>query len=57
MSLGMHTLLSVALGALGGFFYQRVIGCRSGACAITANPYVATLYGAMVGFLLSGTTR
>ena len=52
-----HTLLSIALGAVGGFLYYRFIGCRSGACAITGNPYLATLYGALVGFLMSGVRR
>lgn len=52
-----HTLLSIALGAVGGFVYQRFIGCRSGACAITANPYVSTLYGALVGFMMAGANR
>jgi hypothetical protein len=52
-----HTLLSIALGALGGFLYQRFIGCRSGACAITSNPYISTLYGAFLGYLLSGARR
>jgi hypothetical protein len=34
--------------------YERVVGCRTGACAITANPYISTLYGALMGYLLSG---
>jgi hypothetical protein len=53
----MRTILSVLLGAAAGLAYQRFIGCRTGACAITSNPYVSTLYGAVVGFLLSGGLR
>lgn len=49
-----RTLLAVAIGAIGGFFYYRVIGCRSGVCPLGSNPYVSTLYGALLGYLLSG---
>ena len=43
----------VALGAAGGFAFHRVVGCRSGACPIWANPYAATIYGALLGLLLA----
>ncbi len=52
-----RTLLFVLGGAVLGFGYQRLVGCRSGTCAITSNPYVATLYGAVVGYLVSGGLR
>lgn len=48
----LRLALFVLGGALAGFFYHRFIGCRSGACAITANPYLSTLYGAFMGVLL-----
>ena len=44
----------VLVGALAGFLYQRLVGCRTGTCAITSNPYVATLYGAFMGYVVSG---
>jgi hypothetical protein len=44
-------------GATVGFAYQRLVGCRSGACVITSNQYVATLYGALMGYLASGGLR
>jgi hypothetical protein len=49
--------LFVLGGAALGFGYQRLIGCRSGMCLITSNPYVATLYGAVMGYLVSGGLR
>ncbi len=52
-----RTIAFVVLGAALGLAYQRFIGCRTGACPITANPYVSTLYGALMGFLLSGGIR
>jgi hypothetical protein len=49
-----HTVAYVAGGALLGFAYHKIVGCRSGACPITANPYISTLYGALMGFFVSG---
>jgi len=39
-------------GAVAGFLYYRLVGCRSGACPITSSPVISTLYGAVLGFLL-----
>ncbi len=49
----LEMILGGALGAGLGFAYQRVVGCRSGVCPITANPYTATLYGAVMGVLFA----
>jgi hypothetical protein len=48
----MTTLLQVLSGAALGFAWHKVIGCRSGACPITANPYISTIYGALLGFMM-----
>ncbi len=50
----IHTLAYVAGGAAFGFGYHKLVGCSSGACPITANPYISTLYGALMGFLVGG---
>jgi hypothetical protein len=52
-----RSLLFVLGGAALGLAYQRLIGCRTGACPITSNPYVSTLYGALIGLLASGSLR
>lgn len=55
--MGIRLVLFVLGGAALGFAYHRVVGCRTGTCPITANPYISTIYGAVVGYLLSGGLR
>ena len=50
----LRVALSSLVGGVVGFLYQRFVGCRTGTCAITSNPYVSTLYGAFIGYLASG---
>ena len=42
----------VATGLLGGWLYYYYVGCLSGTCPITSNPYKMMLYGAVMGYLL-----
>ncbi len=43
--------LFAATGASAGFAYYYFIGCNSGTCPISGNPYISTLYGAVMGIL------
>lgn len=46
-------VLGVILGGGFGFFYYRLIGCKTGTCFITGNPYISTIYGALLGGLVA----
>ncbi len=46
-------ILGIAGGAIIGFAYYFFIGCQSGSCAITSNPYISTAYGALIGLLFA----
>jgi hypothetical protein len=35
-------------GAL-GYAYYALVGCSSGACPITSNPWISTFWGATIG--------
>jgi len=45
-------LIGVVIGAIGGFSYYYFIGCSSGSCPITSNPYLMTVYGVFFGAVL-----
>lgn len=46
------TIIGVFVGAIAGYFYWQQVGCSSGSCAITSNPYNSTIYGSIMGGLL-----
>lgn len=51
----VFTILSLAgmvAGALGGYLYYLNVGCTTGACAITSSPYISTVWGGAMGFLV-----
>lgn len=45
-------IVGLGVGAIAGYFYWQQVGCISGTCAITSNPYNSTIYGAVMGGLL-----
>ncbi|MEW6511011.1 MAG: DUF6132 family protein [Bacteroidota bacterium] len=54
MRTALRRAVFIGLGAAGGFAYYFFIGCVSGACPITSNPYLSTAYGAFIGLILAG---
>jgi len=45
-------VLFTVLGGLGGFLYYYFVGCTSGSCAITGNPYASIAFGGLMGYFL-----
>ncbi len=41
--------LPVLLGAGGGLLYYNFVGCVTGSCAITSNPWSSMVVGALIG--------
>jgi hypothetical protein len=51
--LSWRSLLFLILGASAGFLFSHFIGCHSGSCPITGNPYLVTAMGGLAGWFLS----
>ncbi len=48
------TLIGLVIGAIGGYIYYSQVGCVSGTCAITSNPWMSTAWGGAFGYLVFG---
>jgi hypothetical protein len=46
-------ILPPVAGAIFGFVYYKTVGCVTGTCPITSNPWISTIYGGGMGFLIS----
>ena len=49
----IRVLIGAAIGAGLGFLYYKFIGCATGTCPITRNPYASVIYGMVIGILMS----
>jgi uncharacterized membrane protein YccC len=50
-------IIGALAGGVVGFLYYRFIGCRSNACIITGNPYLSTIYWAVIGGLVANLLK
>lgn len=49
----MRTLIGAVVGGGLGFAYYKWVGCSTGTCPLTRNPFLSTLYGLVVGILVA----
>lgn len=40
------------IGGIGGYIYYYKVGCSTGSCPIKSNPWLMTLWGAIMGYLI-----
>ncbi|HOY31020.1 MAG TPA: DUF6132 family protein [Bacteroidales bacterium] len=50
-------IIGTIIGGAGGYLYYLFVGCSSGACAITSNPFMSVLWGALLGYLIGDTFK
>lgn len=48
-------IFGAVAGAIAGYAWYRVVGCATGTCPLTSNPYISTLYGAVMGLMLTSS--
>ena len=53
----LRLVIGAAGGAVLGFGWYKLAGCSTGACPLTSNPIISTLYGMVVGALVAGSFR
>jgi len=46
-------VIGLLVGGMAGFGYYRFVGCASGACPLTSNPWISSIYGAVMGVLIA----
>ena len=46
-------IIEICVGGVLGFCYYKFAGCSTGTCPLTSNPYISTIYGAVLGGLLA----
>jgi hypothetical protein len=51
--ISIKTVLGILAGGVFGFGLYKLVGCSTGACPLTANPWISTVYGAVMGFLIT----
>lgn len=50
---GWKLIAWIAGGGAAGFAWYYFVGCATGTCPITSNPYISTGYGALMGGLVA----
>lgn len=53
----LKLFIGMLVGGALGFAWYKLVGCSSGACPLTSNPWVSSIYGALLGALLASSVR
>ena len=49
----VRLIIGVVVGGVLGYLAYRFIGCSTGTCPLTANPWISTILGMFFGGLLA----
>ena len=50
-------IAGIVIGGALGFAYHKFVGCATGTCPLTSNPWTSTLYGMLVGGMIASSFR
>jgi hypothetical protein len=51
----LRITIGVVVGGGLGFAYYKFVGCSTGTCPLTSNPFLSAIYGSVVGALVAGS--
>ena len=51
----LRIIIGVVMGGGLGFAYYKFVGCSTGTCPLTSNPFLSSIYGSIVGALVAGS--
>lgn len=51
----LRIIIGVVAGGGLGFAFYKLVGCSTGTCPLTSNPFISTLYGSVLGALVAGS--
>ena len=51
----LRIVIGVVVGGGLGLACYKFIGCSTGTCPLTSNPFISMIYGAFVGALVAGS--
>ncbi len=46
-------IIGLVIGIILGYIYYIKVGCNSGSCPITSNPWMSMIWGGILGYLVS----
>jgi Family of unknown function (DUF6132) len=49
----LRILIGVVVGGGLGFGWYLLVGCSTGTCPLTSNPFTSTLFGMVMGVLIA----
>ncbi|MEI7879763.1 MAG: DUF6132 family protein [bacterium] len=49
----IRLVIGAVVGGVLGYGLYRIVGCSTGSCPITSNPWISTIYGIVVGLVIS----
>lgn len=52
-AISLKMISGVVVGGAAGYLWYRLVGCSTGACPITSNPWSSSIYGAVMGLLMT----
>ncbi len=53
----LRLIIGVIIGGSLGYALYRFVGCSTGTCPITSNPWISTIYGVILGVVIAMTGR